>query len=138
MRCLTRKFISSERDRAIIAGDLVERMRGAGLRLRLTPAETTDPDEWEPVTLAQQEPQASKDDQVKLQTRHHVMGLLEHYEDLTFKPLYQRALKLFASREEKEWRALKIEVIETSRARLVKKWEDALGPKWRDDILQLD
>jgi hypothetical protein len=78
------------------------------------------------------------DDRVKLETWYSLMTLLEHYEDLTFKPVYQRALGLFATREEKERRALKVEVIEASRTRLMKKWEDALGSKWRDHLMRLD
>jgi hypothetical protein len=78
------------------------------------------------------------DDRVKLETWYSLMTLLEHYEDLTFKPVYQRGLGLFATREEKERRALKIEVIETSRTRLMRKWEEMLGSKWRDYLIQLD
>jgi hypothetical protein len=51
------------------------------------------------------------DDRVKLETWYYVMNLLEHYDDLTFKPMYQRGVNLFATQEEKERRALKIEVI---------------------------
>jgi hypothetical protein len=78
------------------------------------------------------------EDQVKLETWFHLTTLLDDYHLLAFDPMYQRGLKLFASKEHRQMRDNKLNSLLTSRARLVAKWEAALGPKWRDDLLQQD
>jgi hypothetical protein len=69
------------------------------------------------------------EDQVKLDTWYHVTTLLDDYHLLAFEPVYQ---KNPARRDEK------VKAVMSSRDRLVAKWEKALGPKWRDDLMQLD
>jgi hypothetical protein len=78
------------------------------------------------------------DDRVKLATWYHVTNLLDEYHMLAFDPMYQRGLKLFASKQDREMRENKLKALLTSRARLVAKWEKELGPKWRDELLQQD
>jgi len=77
-------------------------------------------------------------DRIKIETWYHLTRLLDDYHLLAFDPMYQRGLKLFASADDKEMREIKIRSILQSRERLVAKWEKALGPKWRDDMLQED
>ena len=78
------------------------------------------------------------DDRVKLATWYRLTTLLDDYHLLAFDPMYQRGLKLFASKRDREMRDNKLKALLSSHARLVAKWEKALGPKWRDDLIQQD
>ena len=78
------------------------------------------------------------EDRIKIETWYTVIRLLDHYNDLTFDPMYQRGLKWTASAHDKEVRALKIAVIDEVRSKLFARWEKALGPKWRDALVQHD
>lgn len=82
--------------------------------------------------------QIDPEDRIKIDTWYHLTNLLDEYHMLAFDPMYQRALGFFASAREKEMRKNKLEALLTSRARLVSKWEAALGPKWRDALIQQD
>lgn len=79
-----------------------------------------------------------KEDQIKIDTWYHLTTLLDDYHLLAFDPMYQRGLKLFASTEDKRLRENKLNTLLVSRARLVAKWEKALGPNWRDALIQQD
>jgi hypothetical protein len=76
------------------------------------------------------------EDQIKIESWFYVMNLLEHYRALTFEPMYQHAAKLLAPRRLKESRLRKIEIIVRRHNELVSKWENALGPNWRDYLEQ--
>lgn len=78
------------------------------------------------------------EDRVKLATWYHLTTLLDDYHLLAFDPLYQRGLKPFASKQDREIRENKLKAVLTSRDRLVTKWEKALGPNWRNALLQHD
>ncbi|MBH5372818.1 hypothetical protein [Bradyrhizobium glycinis] len=68
-------------------------------------------------------------DQIKLDTWYHLTTLLDDYHLLAFDPIYQR---------DQERREEKRRAVMASRDRLVARWQAALGPKWRDALLQQD
>lgn len=69
------------------------------------------------------------EDKIKLDTWYHLTTLLDDYHLLAFEPVYQR---------DRERREEKMRAVLVSRDRLVAKWQTALGPKWRDALLQQD
>jgi hypothetical protein len=61
------------------------------------------------------------EDRIKLDTWYHLTTLLDDYHLLAFDAMYQRGLKLFASKQDREMRDDKLKSLMTSRARLVAK-----------------
>jgi hypothetical protein len=77
-----------------------------------------------------------EEDQAKLDTWFSVMNLLEHYRALSFEPMYQRGLRLFASDVDRVNRAVKLDIIRKNHLKLVDRWEKRLGRNWRDKLEQ--
>jgi hypothetical protein len=82
--------------------------------------------------------QIDPEDRVKLDTWYQLTNLLDEYHLLAFDPMYQRSPGLFASARDKEVRENKLKAVLIGRERLVSRWEKALGPKWRDALIQQD
>jgi hypothetical protein len=77
-------------------------------------------------------------DRVKLNTWYTAMMLLDHYRSLAREPMYQRGLRWFASAYDREVRATKLAAIAACEKRLFDRWQAALGPRWRDWLIQND